>query len=75
MDIVDRLKPGVTAYDFDDFDLQLAAMKLLTYHRLVLHNRDKQNSVLYARWLSSITMIEKRMTLHLDRVWSRTSRD
>ncbi|MBV8142560.1 MAG: replication initiation protein [Verrucomicrobia bacterium] len=66
MDIVDRLKPGVTAYDFDDFDLQPAAMKLLTYHRLVLHNGDKQNSVLYARWLSSITMIEKRMTLHLD---------
>ena len=66
MDIVDRLKPGVSAYDFDDFDLQPAAMKLLTYHRLVLHNGDKQNSVLYARWLSSITMVEKRMILHLD---------
>jgi hypothetical protein len=58
MDIVDRLKPGVTAYEFDDFDLQPAAMKLLTYHRLVLHNGDKQNSVLYARWLSSITMVD-----------------
>src|SRR6202047_5659139 len=66
MDIVDRLKPGVTAYDFHDFYLQPAAMKLLIYHRLVLHNGDKQNSVLYARWLSSITMVEKRMTLHLD---------
>ena len=49
MSIVDRLKPGLTAYDFDDFDLQQAAMKLLTYHRLVLHNGDKQNSVLFAR--------------------------
>ncbi len=66
MSIVDRLKPSVTAYDFDDFDLQTAAMKLLTYHRLVLHNSDRQNSVLYARWLSSITIVEKRMTLHID---------
>ena len=66
MSIVDRLKPGLTAYDFDDFGLQAAAMKLLTYHRLVLHNGDKQNSVLYARWLSSITMIERKMTLHID---------
>ena len=66
MSIVNRLKPGVTAYDFDDFGLQPAAMKLLTYHRLVLHNGDKQNSVLYARWLSSITLVEKRMVLHLD---------
>jgi plasmid replication initiation protein len=66
MEIVNRLKPGVTAYDFDDFDLQPAAMKLLTYHRLVLHNGDKQNSVLYARWLSSIKLIENRMTLHVD---------
>jgi plasmid replication initiation protein len=32
----------------------------------VLHNGDKQNSVLYARWLSSITLVEKRMVLHLD---------
>lgn len=66
MSIVHRLKASVTAYDFDDFDLQAAAMKLLTYHRLVLHNSDRQNSVLYARWLSSITMVEKRMTLHID---------
>ena len=66
MSVVNRLKPGVTAYDFDDFGLQPAAMKLLTYHRLVLHNGDKQNSVLYARWLSSITLVEKRMVLHLD---------
>lgn len=66
MSIVNRLKPGVTAYDFDEFDLQPAAMKLLTYHRLVLHNGDKQNSVLYARWLSSITLVENRMVLHLD---------
>lgn len=66
MSIVQRLKASVTAYDFDDFDLQAAAMKLLTYHRLVLHNSDRQNSVLYARWLSSITMVEKRMTLHID---------
>ena len=66
MSIVDRLKPSVTAYDFDDFDLQTPAMKLLTYHRLVLHNSDRQNSVLYARWLSSITIVEKRMTLHID---------
>jgi plasmid replication initiation protein len=66
MSIVNRLKPGVTAYDFEDFGLQPAAMKLLTYHRLVLHNGDKQNSVLYARWLSSITLVEKRMVLHLD---------
>ena len=66
LDIVDRLKAGITAFDFDDFDLQSAAMKLLTYHRLVLHNEDKQNSVLYARWLSSITMVEKKMTLHID---------
>jgi len=66
MSIVDRLKPSVTAYDFDDFDLQTPAMKLLTYHRLVLHNSDRQNSVLYARWLSSITILEKRMTLHID---------
>jgi len=66
MSIVDRLRASVTAYDFDDFDLQAAAMKLLTYHRLVLHNNDRQNSVLYARWLSSITMVEKKMTLHID---------
>jgi plasmid replication initiation protein len=33
---------------------------------LVLHNGDKQNSVLYARWLSSITIVGKSMTLHLD---------
>jgi plasmid replication initiation protein len=66
MSIVDRLKASLTAYDFDDFDLQAAAMKLLTYHRLVLHNSDRQNSVLYARWLSSITMVEKKMTLHID---------
>ena len=66
MSIVDRLRASVTAYDFDDFDLQPAAMKLLTYHRLVLHNGDRQNSVLYARWLSSITLVEKKMTLHID---------
>jgi plasmid replication initiation protein len=66
MSIVDRLRASVTGYDFDDFDLQAAAMKLLTYHRLVLHNSDRQNSVLYARWLSSITMVEKKMTLHID---------
>src|SRR5262245_45256388 len=66
MSIVDRLRASVTAYDFDDFDLQSAAMKLLTYHRLVLHNGDKQNSVLYARWLSSITMVDKKMILHID---------
>jgi len=66
MSIVDRLKPGVTAFEFDDFDLQSAALKLLTYHRLVLHNGDKQNSVLYARWLSAITMVEKKMILHID---------
>jgi len=66
MSIVERLKPGITAFDFQDFDLEPAAMKLLTYHRLVLHNGDKQNSVLYARWLSSITMIEKKMILHID---------
>jgi plasmid replication initiation protein len=66
MSIVNRLKASVTAYSFDDFDLQAAAMKLLTYHRLVLHNSDRQNSVLYARWLSSITVVEKRMTLHID---------
>jgi plasmid replication initiation protein len=66
MSIVDRLKPSVTAYSFDDFDLQAAAMKLLTYHRLVLHNSDRQNSVLYARWLSSITVVDKKMTLHID---------
>jgi plasmid replication initiation protein len=66
MSIVDRLKASVTGYDFDDFDLQAAAMKLLTYHRLVLHNSDRQNSVLYARWLSSITIVEKKMTLHID---------
>ncbi len=66
LDIVDRLKPGVTAFDFHDFDLQSAAMKLLTYHRLVLHNEDKLNSVLYARWLSSITVVEKKMILHID---------
>jgi plasmid replication initiation protein len=66
MSIVDRLKPGVTAFEFDDFGLQSAALKLLTYHRLVLHNGDKQNSVLYARWLSAITMVEKKMILHID---------
>jgi plasmid replication initiation protein len=66
MSVVDRLKASVTGYDFDDFDLQPAAMKLLTYHRLVLHNGDRQNSVLFARWLSSITIIEKKMTLHID---------
>jgi plasmid replication initiation protein len=66
MSIVDRLKASVTAYEFDDFDLQAAAMKLLTYHRLVLHNSDRQNSVLYARWLSSITIVEKKMILHID---------
>ena len=66
MSIVDRLKASVTTYDFDDFDLQSAAMKLLTYHRLVLHNSDRQNSVLYARWLSSITVVEKKMMLHID---------
>jgi plasmid replication initiation protein len=66
LEIVERLKPGVTAFEFDDFDLQSAAMKLLTYHRLVLHNDDKQNSVLYARWLSSITMVDKKMVLHID---------
>jgi len=66
MSIVNRLKATVTGYDFDDFDLQAAAMKLLTYHRLVLHNSDRQNSVLYARWLSSITIVEKKMTLHID---------
>jgi plasmid replication initiation protein len=66
MSIVNRLKAAATAYDFDDFDLQAAAMKLLTYHRLVLHNGDRQNSVLYARWLSSITIVGKKMTLHID---------
>jgi plasmid replication initiation protein len=66
LSILDRLKGSVTAYDFDQFDLQPAALKLLTYHRLVLHNSDKQHSVLYARWLSSITMIEKKMILHVD---------
>jgi plasmid replication initiation protein len=66
MSIVERLRPGVTAFDFQDFDLEPAAMKLLTYHRLVLHNGDKQNSVLYARWLSSITMVEKKMIRHID---------
>jgi hypothetical protein len=66
MSIADRLKPGVTAFEFDDFGLQPAALKLLTYHRLVLHNGDKQNSVLYARWLSAITMVEKKMILHID---------
>jgi len=66
MDIVERLKTGVTAFEFDDFDLQSAAMKLLTYHRLVLHNEDKQHSVLYARWLSSITVVGKKMILHID---------
>src|SRR6202008_5133175 len=66
MSIVDRLKPGVTGYDFEDFDLQPAVLKLLTYHRLVLHNGDKQNSVLYARWLSSVTVVEKKMILHID---------
>ncbi len=66
LSIVERLKTGQTAYECDDFDLQPAAMKLLTYHRLVLHNGDKQNSVLYARWLSSITMVEKKMMLNLD---------
>src|SRR6202023_717347 len=66
LSIRDLLKSGVARYEFYDFDLQSAAMKLLTYHRLVLHNGDKQNSVLYARWLSSITIVEKKMTLHID---------
>lgn len=66
MSIVDRLKPGVTGYEFEDFDLQPAVLKLLTYHRLVLHNGDKQNSILYARWLSSVTVVEKKMILHID---------
>src|SRR5258708_12718429 len=66
MSIVDRLKPGVTGYDFEDFDLQPAVLKLLTYHRLVLHNGDKQNSVLFARWLSSVTVVDKKMILHID---------
>jgi plasmid replication initiation protein len=66
LSILDRLKGPVTAYDFDQFELQPAALKLLTYHRLVLHNSDKQHSVLYARWLSSITMVEKKMILHVD---------
>jgi plasmid replication initiation protein len=66
LSIVDRLKPGVTAYDCDDLSLQQAALKLLTYHRLVLHNNDKQNAVLYARWLSSITVVERKMVLHID---------
>ena len=48
------------------FDLQPAVLKLLTYHRLVLHNGDKQNSVLYARWLSSVTVVDKKMVLHID---------
>ena len=66
MSIVNRLKGGVAAYDFDKFNLQPAALKLLTYHRLVLRNSDKQHSVLYARWLSSITMVGKKMTLYVD---------
>lgn len=66
MSIVNRLKGGVTAYDFDKFNLQPAALKLLTYHRLVLRNSDKQHSVLYARWLSSITMVGRKMTLYVD---------
>lgn len=66
MSIVNRLKGGVAAYDFDKFNLQPAALKLLTYHRLVLRNNDKQHSVLYARWLSSITMVGRKMTLYVD---------
>jgi len=66
MSIVDRLKPGMTGYDFEGFDLQPAVLKLLTYHRLVLHNGDKQNSVLYARWLSSVSVVDKKMILHID---------
>jgi plasmid replication initiation protein len=66
LSIVDRLKPGVTAYDFEKLELQPSALKLLTYHRLVLHNSDKLHSVLYARWLSSITMVAKKMVLHVD---------
>ena len=37
--IVDRLKPGLTAYDFDDFDLQVAAMKLLNVSPLGIAQR------------------------------------
>jgi plasmid replication initiation protein len=66
MSIVDRLKSGVTSYEFDNMALQPVALKLVTYHRLVLHNGDKQNSVLYARWLSSITVVYKKMILHID---------
>jgi Initiator Replication protein len=66
MSIVDRLRPGVTSYEFDNMALQPVALKLVTYHRLVLHNGDKQNSVLYARWLSSITVVGKKMILHID---------
>jgi plasmid replication initiation protein len=66
MSIVDRLKPGLTSFESTDFKLEPAAMKLLTYHRLVLHNNDKQNSVLFARWLSSIVMVDKKMILQLD---------
>src|ERR1700739_4572492 len=66
MSILDRLKPGVTGYDFEDFDLQPAVLKLLTYHRLCLHNWGNQNSVLYARWLSCVTVVEKKMILHID---------
>lgn len=64
--ILDRLKPGLTDYEYDDFDSLPAVLKLLTYHRLVLHSGDKQNSVLYARWLSSVTMVERKMNLRLD---------
>jgi plasmid replication initiation protein len=66
MSIVDRLKPGVTSFESNEFDLEPAAMKLLTYHRLVLHNNDKQNSVLFARWLSSIVKVDSKMVLHVD---------
>ncbi len=66
MSIVDRLKPGVVSFEWNDFKLEPAALKLLTYHRLVLHNNDQQNSVLFARWLSSIVMVDKKMFLHVD---------
>jgi plasmid replication initiation protein len=66
MSIVDRLKPGQTSFEWTDSSKEAAAMKLLTYHRLVLHNNDKDNSVLFARWLSSIVMIGDKMVLHVD---------
>ncbi len=66
MSIVDRLKPGLISFEWTDLKLEPAALKLLTYHRLVLHNNDPQNSVLFARWLSSIVMVDKKMFLHVD---------